>query len=156
MEVDGIDGLRVPGRPVRPRSAMSCAPETGGICPLRRTSSRLMSSSNPLGRGNRVAWRAPIFLRSAKGVAPRPQRGHSCRVKLRVDIGVDADADARELDGETLELRRELLELDVDAVERPTTGPPPPGTRAVEAALLCWSRWGARSLARSSGRLPAG
>jgi len=57
-------------------------------------------------------------------------------VKLRIDVGVEPDADAAELDEATQQLRRELLELDVDGVERPSAGPPPPGTRAVEAALL--------------------
>ena len=57
-------------------------------------------------------------------------------VQLQVEVGLDADADAVELDEETVRLRDELLELDVDAVERPAGGPPPPATRAVEAALL--------------------
>lgn len=56
--------------------------------------------------------------------------------QLQVDIGLDADADAVELDEETGRLREELLELDVDAVKRPTGGLPPPGARAGEAALL--------------------
>ena len=58
------------------------------------------------------------------------------RLKLRIDVGVEPDADAAELDEATLQLRRELLELDVEAVDRPVAGPPPSGTRAVEAALL--------------------
>ena len=36
----------------------------------------------------------------------------------------------------TLALRRELLDLDVEAVELPSAGEPPPGTRAVELAAL--------------------
>jgi hypothetical protein len=35
-----------------------------------------------------------------------------------------------------LQLRRELLDLDVEAVELPRAGEPPPGTRAVELAAL--------------------
>jgi len=58
------------------------------------------------------------------------------QIALRVDIGLDPDADATELDQETLQLREELLELNVDAVNRPSAGPPPQGTRAVEAAVL--------------------
>lgn len=57
-------------------------------------------------------------------------------MELTVDVGIDPDADASELDEVTRELRRELLELDVEDVERPASGPPPEGTRAVEAALL--------------------
>jgi hypothetical protein len=56
--------------------------------------------------------------------------------QLHVDVALEADADAEELDKETALLRRELLELDVDAVERQSEGPPPPGTRAVEIAVL--------------------
>ena len=33
-------------------------------------------------------------------------------------------------------MRRQLLELDVEAVDRPRTEAPPPGARAVEAAAL--------------------
>lgn len=57
-------------------------------------------------------------------------------MKLRIDLSIEPDADAAELDEATLQLRRELLQLDVDEIERPATGPPPPGTRAVEAAVL--------------------
>jgi hypothetical protein len=57
-------------------------------------------------------------------------------VELRVDVGVEADADAAELDEATTQLREELLELDVDAVDRPAGDPPPPGARAAEAMVL--------------------
>jgi hypothetical protein len=57
-------------------------------------------------------------------------------LELRVDVGLEPDADAGELDAATLQLRRELLELDVEDVERPSAGPAPEGARAVEAALL--------------------
>jgi hypothetical protein len=57
-------------------------------------------------------------------------------LKLRIDVGLEPDADAGELDAATLQLRRELLELDVEDVERPSAGPAPEGARAVEAALL--------------------
>ena len=36
----------------------------------------------------------------------------------------------------TLQLRRELLDLDVDAVEVPRVGEPPPGARAVDLGAL--------------------
>jgi hypothetical protein len=53
-------------------------------------------------------------------------------------IGVDAgpDADAEEVAEATLQLRHELLDLDVDAVEPAPGGEPPPGTRGVELAAL--------------------
>lgn len=57
-------------------------------------------------------------------------------LKLRIELGVEPDADAAELDEATQHLRQELLELDVEDVERPSSGTPPPGTRAVEAAML--------------------
>ncbi len=57
-------------------------------------------------------------------------------VELRIDVRIEPDADAAELDEATLQLRRELLELDVQDIERPSAGPPPAGTRAVEEALL--------------------
>jgi hypothetical protein len=57
------------------------------------------------------------------------------QLQLRVEVGLEADADAQDLDDEAAQLRRELLELDVD-VERPTEGPAPPGTKAVEVAIL--------------------
>jgi hypothetical protein len=49
-------------------------------------------------------------------------------------ISLDPDgADAEELDGLTSQLRRELLELDVQSVERPSAGSPPPGARGAGA-----------------------
>jgi Effector Associated Constant Component 1 len=56
--------------------------------------------------------------------------------ELLIDVGVRPEADAGELDEATLQLRRELLELDVEDVKRPSAGPPPPGTRAVDAGLV--------------------
>jgi hypothetical protein len=53
---------------------------------------------------------------------------------IRVDAGPDADAE--EVAEATLQLRRELLDLDVDAVEPPPGSEPPPGTRGVELAAL--------------------
>lgn len=53
---------------------------------------------------------------------------------IRVDVGPDADAE--EIAEATLRLRRELLDLDVEAVELPSAGEPPPGTRAVELAAV--------------------
>jgi hypothetical protein len=55
---------------------------------------------------------------------------------LGIQIAVGPDADAEEVADATLQLRRELLDLDVEAVELPAAGEPPPGTRAVELAAL--------------------
>jgi hypothetical protein len=55
---------------------------------------------------------------------------------LAVQVAVGPDADAEEIAEATLQLRRELLDLDVEAVELPRAGEPPPGTRAVELAAL--------------------
>jgi hypothetical protein len=55
---------------------------------------------------------------------------------LGVQVAVGPDADAEEVAEATLQLRRELLDLDVEAVELPRAGEPPPGARAVELAAL--------------------
>jgi hypothetical protein len=55
---------------------------------------------------------------------------------LRLDIGLQPDAEAAELEDAALQLRLELLELDVEAVERPAGAAPPPGARGPEVALL--------------------
>jgi hypothetical protein len=55
---------------------------------------------------------------------------------LGVQVAVEPDSDAEEVAEATLQLRRELLDLDVEAVELVPTGEPPPGTRAVELAAL--------------------
>jgi hypothetical protein len=57
-------------------------------------------------------------------------------IELRLEVGVEPDADAVELDDAAAQLRRELLELDVDTVKRLPGEAPPPGTRAAEATLL--------------------
>jgi len=54
-------------------------------------------------------------------------------VNLQVSIG--ADGEAAEVAEAALQLRRELLELDVDAVKTPQAGAPLPGTKGVEVAV---------------------
>src|SRR3954453_15010351 len=54
---------------------------------------------------------------------------------FRLEIGL-SDADEAELEDETLRLRGELLDLDVESVSRPSGGPAPEGTRAVDPALI--------------------
>jgi hypothetical protein len=53
---------------------------------------------------------------------------------LRIEVGVGG-ADAEERDEATRALRAELLELDVDAVDRPSA-PAPDGARGGEAVTL--------------------
>ena len=55
---------------------------------------------------------------------------------LAVQVAVGPDGDAEEIARATLQLRRELLGLDVDAVEAPQAGEPPPGSRGVDVAAL--------------------
>jgi hypothetical protein len=55
---------------------------------------------------------------------------------LGIRVVVGPDAEAEEVAEATLQLRRELLDLDVDAVELARAGDAPPGTRAVELAAL--------------------
>jgi hypothetical protein len=53
----------------------------------------------------------------------------------RVSV-TDAEADRERLDELTLNLRRELLELDVDRVERVSAGAAPEGTRGLDVATI--------------------
>jgi hypothetical protein len=57
-------------------------------------------------------------------------------VKLGIHVAIGPDAGAEEIAEATLRLRRELLDLDVESVELPGTGEPPPGSRAVELAAI--------------------
>lgn len=55
---------------------------------------------------------------------------------VHMAVAVGPDADAEEIAEATLQLRRELLDLDVEAVELPRASEPPPGSRAVDLAVL--------------------
>ncbi|HEX2373033.1 MAG TPA: hypothetical protein VHO93_03545 [Actinomycetota bacterium] len=55
---------------------------------------------------------------------------------LGVQVGAGSDADDEEIAEATLQLRRELLDLEVDAVELPSAGDAPPGARGLELAAL--------------------
>jgi hypothetical protein len=55
---------------------------------------------------------------------------------LGVQVVVGPDGDAEEIAEATLRLRRELLDLDIAAVEVPGSGEPPPGSRAVDVGAL--------------------
>jgi hypothetical protein len=54
---------------------------------------------------------------------------------LQIEIGL-GDADPADVDAATGRLRNELLELDVDRVQRASAGEAPPGTRAAELVAL--------------------
>ena len=56
--------------------------------------------------------------------------------RLGIQVRGEPDADPEEVAESTLQLRRELLDLDVGTVEAPREGEAPPGTRGVEVAAL--------------------
>jgi hypothetical protein len=56
------------------------------------------------------------------------------RLDIQVDLGPDVDAE--EVAEVTLQLRRELLDLDVETVEAAPGPAAPPGSRGVELAAL--------------------
>ena len=56
--------------------------------------------------------------------------------KLDVQVDLGSGAEVEEVAEATLQLRRELLELDVEAVDLARAGEPPPGTRAVDFIAL--------------------
>jgi hypothetical protein len=55
---------------------------------------------------------------------------------LGVQVAVEPEGDAEEVAQATLQLRRELLDLDVDVTGAAGMGEPPPGARAVDVAAL--------------------
>jgi hypothetical protein len=66
-------------------------------------------------------------------VTSRPDNGPE-KLDVQVDLGTGSEAE--EVAEATLQLRRELLELEVEAVELARAGEPPPGTRAVDFIAL--------------------
>jgi hypothetical protein len=70
---------------------------------------------------------------SSSHASPPPHPGG----RLRLDVALERDADSAELEDATMDLRDELLGLDVDDVDRVASGEPaPPGARGGEVALL--------------------
>jgi hypothetical protein len=61
---------------------------------------------------------------------------HEDKAKLEVRLAIEGDAPAEESDELTVNLRQELLELDVDAVDRRRAEEAPPGARGGESADL--------------------
>ena len=57
-------------------------------------------------------------------------------IAVRLEVGLESDADASEIDDATSQLRSELLELNVDDVKAPSGGPAPAGTRGAAAAEI--------------------
>jgi len=55
--------------------------------------------------------------------------------ELLIELSLEGD-DAAELDELTRQLRSEVAELDVDAVEQVSAGAAPPGTKAVDLAAI--------------------
>jgi hypothetical protein len=60
----------------------------------------------------------------------------SDRQMVGISLSAGQGADAEEVAEATLQLRRELLALDVDAVEMPRSDQAPPGSRGVDVAAL--------------------
>jgi hypothetical protein len=58
------------------------------------------------------------------------------RLELRVELELDPQADAAEIETRTLQLRDELLDLDVDDVRQPSVGRPPEGAKGGDVVLL--------------------
>ncbi|HEX2412654.1 MAG TPA: hypothetical protein VHJ39_15915 [Solirubrobacteraceae bacterium] len=56
-------------------------------------------------------------------------------IGLRLEVALEPDADAAELEHATSQLREELRELDLERVDRPTE-PAPPGSRGLDVAAL--------------------
>ncbi len=58
------------------------------------------------------------------------------RIDLVVELGGGVEADAEELAGLAYQLRRELLQLDVETVSLARSGQTPPGAKGIEAAAM--------------------
>ena len=56
--------------------------------------------------------------------------------RLAIHVAFELDADAEDVATATAQLRRELLDLDLEAVNMPRGGASPPGTRAADVAAL--------------------
>jgi len=56
--------------------------------------------------------------------------------KLDISLSGGQDADTEAVAEAIRQLRRELLELDVDSVDLPRSADPPPGSRAVDVTAL--------------------
>jgi hypothetical protein len=73
----------------------------------------------------------------------RVESGSGCGVamedrstRLGIHVALGPDADAEDIATATSQLRRELLDLDLEAVDMPRERASPPGTRAADVAAL--------------------
>ncbi|MGH2706701.1 MAG: effector-associated constant component EACC1 [Actinomycetota bacterium] len=58
------------------------------------------------------------------------------RIDLVVEVGGEVETDVEELAGFAYQLRRELLQLDIETVSLARSGPTPPGAKGIEAAAM--------------------
>ncbi len=56
--------------------------------------------------------------------------------QLAINLQVDDDVSSREMEELTAAIRRELLQLDVESVERVSGGPAPEGAKGIELAAI--------------------
>ena len=56
--------------------------------------------------------------------------------KLEINLHVDDDISPLELEELTAAMRRELLQFDVDSVDRVSAGPAPAGSRGIDVAAI--------------------
>lgn len=56
--------------------------------------------------------------------------------QLEINLSIDDDISPLELEELTAAMRRELLQLDVQSVDRVSAGPPPDGAKGIELAEL--------------------
>jgi hypothetical protein len=131
------------------------SPMVGGRCLIVQTYSH---DRRPV-RGDGRAWLPRLSPKCAGGACPRggpsedftrwPARSCVGRAagptvdgvgeqpsQVRVQVSLGSGADAGEVEQQTLQLRDELLELDVDDVRQPQGESAPEGTRGAEMALL--------------------
>jgi hypothetical protein len=57
-------------------------------------------------------------------------------IQLEINLHVDDDVSPLEMESLTAAMRRELLRLDVQSVDRVSAGPAPPGAKGVELEAL--------------------
>jgi hypothetical protein len=128
--ITGVDTLSSPG--LRTKEASVRRPECQGCGgPHRAEVTFRTSGFLPPCRPTMIMGRG-LADRAAKGRGRMQEQP----VTLGIQLAIGPEQDAEQVAEATLRLRRELLDLDVEAVELPSAGEPPPGSRAVELAAL--------------------
>lgn len=112
----------------------------------------------PLALAGRFAMRVSILKGKAGSLSAEGMTGRSMDQLIRVGLRVDAgeEADSEELAKLAMQLRAQLLELDVERVDLVSVGPAQEGTHADEALMagaLIVSLIPSSGLPCSSGRL---